>query len=147
METELPKIKFLQAANLPAQDIIDFWKKNCITVTPTDSPEEVEGAARLQPQLFVVALDPNSRIIGTVWGTFDGRRGYVAHLAVDTPYRTLGMGSLLMEKVEKEFNKMNCYKIHLFVEEHNAVVGSFYRRRGYTERTDLTVYSKTLRKV
>jgi len=145
MKPELPKIEYLQASDLQAQNIIDFWKQNSITVTATDSPEEVEGAARLHPQLFIVALDPNSRIIGTVWGTFDGRRGYIAHLAVDAPYRALGLGSLLMEQVEIEFKKMNCYKIHLFVEEHNAAVGNFYRRRGYTEREDLTVFSKTLR--
>lgn len=147
MKPKLPKIEFLQATYVAAQNIISFWKQNDITVTPTDSPQEVKEAARLHPQLFVVACDPNSRIIGTVWGTFDGRRGYVAHLAVDAPYRTLGLGSLLMELVENEFKKMNCYKIHLFVEEHNAAVGDFYRRRGYTERTDLTVFSKTLRKV
>lgn len=145
METELPKIEYLQAAELPAQDIIDFWKQNSITVTPSDSPQEVKQAARLHPQLFIVGIDPDKHIIGTVWGTFDGRRGYVAHLAVDAPYRTRGLGSLLMERVENEFMKMNCYKIHLFVEEHNAAVGDFYRRRGYTERTDLTVFSKTLR--
>ena len=147
MKTELPKIEYLQAADLPAQDIIDFWKQNSITVTPTDFPEEVKEAARLQPQLFIVARDPDSRIIGTVWGTYDGRRGYVAHLAVKMPYRKLGLGSLLMERVEDQFKKLNCYKVHLFVEQHNAAVGDFYRRRGYTERTDLTIFSKTLRKV
>jgi len=147
MKTELPKIEYLQAADLPAQDIIAFWKENSITVTPTDSPEEVEMAARLQPQLFIIACDRNSRIIGTVWGTYDGRRGYVSHLAVETPYRKLGLGSLLMERVEAQFKKLNCYKVHLFVEQHNAAVGDFYRCGGYTERSDLTIFSKTLRKV
>ena len=105
----------------------------------------MRAAARLHSQLFIVGLSSEDTVIGTVWGVFDGRRGYVAHLAVDEPYRKQGLGSLLMEKVEAEFRRMNVYKVHLFVEEHNAAVGDFYRRRGYQERTDLTVFSKTLR--
>lgn len=145
MSSQLTQIKYVQATEVDPQDIIDFWKRNNITVTPTDSPEEIQVAANLHPQLFIVGLSPNDTIIGTVWGGFDGRRGYIAHLAVDEPYRKRGLGSLLMEKVESEFKKMNVYKVHLFVEQHNAAVGNFYRRRGYKERTDLTVFSKTFR--
>lgn len=145
MKSELPKIEFVSASDVDPHKIIDFWKQNDITVSPSDSPQEVEQASQLHPQLFIVGRTPDSRIIGTVWGTFDGRRGYIAHLAVDLPYRRIGLGSLLMEQVENEFKKLNCYKIHLFVEEHNAGVGDYYRRRGYIERTDLRVFSKTLR--
>ncbi|MFW6274470.1 MAG: GNAT family N-acetyltransferase [Spirochaetota bacterium] len=145
MSSQLTQIKYVRATEVDPQDIIDFWKRNNITVTPTDSPEEIQVAANLHPQLFIVGLGPDDTIIGTVWGGFDGRRGYVAHLAVDKPYRNQGLGSLLMEKVETEFKKMNVYKVHLFVEQHNAAVGDFYRRRGYKERTDLTVFSKTFR--
>ena len=145
MSSDLPQINFVRATEVDSHAIVDFWKRNNITVTPTDSAEELEEAAKLHPQLFIVGRMPDGSIIGTVWGGFDGRRGYVAHLAVGTPFRSRGLGSLLMEQVETEFKKMNVYKVHLFVEERNASVGDFYRRRGYTERTDLTVFSKTLR--
>ena len=140
----MQQVKFVRATEIDPQEIIDFWKHNSITVTPTDSPEELKTAAELHPHLFIIGLGPDDRVIGTVWGGFDGRRGYVAHLAVDEPYRNRGLGSHLMEKVETEFRKMNVYKVHLFVEQHNAAVGDFYRRRGYKERSDLTVFSKTL---
>lgn len=145
MSSQLPQIRYVRATEIDPQKIIDFWKRNSITITPTDSPEEIKAAARLHPQLFIVGLGPDGTMVGTVWGGFDGRRGYVAHLAVDEPFREQGLGSLLMEKVEAEFKQLNVYKVHLFVEQHNSAVGDFYRRRGYKERTDLTVYSKTLR--
>ncbi len=144
MSSGLPQINYVRATEVDSYAIIDFWKRNNITVTPTDSAEELEVAAKLHPELFIVALTTGGRIIGTVWGGFDGRRGYVAHLAVDAPFRSRGLGSLLMKQVETEFKKMNVYKVHLFVEDRNASVGDFYRRQGYTERTDLTVFSKTL---
>ncbi len=145
MTTKLPHIVFKYATELDSQEIIDFWKRNDITVTPSDTAEQIACAARQHPQLFIIGCGPEDEIVGTVWGSFDGRRGYVAHLAVDHPYRNRGLGSLLMDRVEHEFRKLKCYKVHLFVEEDNASVGELYRRRGYSERTDLTIYSKTLR--
>ena len=151
MSASPPPIQYTRATDVDPRQIIDFWKRNGITVSPTDNPEEIANAARLNPQLFIVCLTPGEktgggmRIIGTVWGTFDGRRGYVAHLAVDRPFRGQGLGSMLMDRVEKELSKMGCYKVHLFVERHNAAVGDFYRGIGYGERSDITVFSKTLR--
>src|SRR6056297_561646 len=98
MSAQLQQVKFVRATEIDPQEIIDFWKRNSITVTPTDSPEELKTAAELHPHLFIIGLGPDDRVIGTVWGGFDGRRGYVAHLAVDEPYRNRGLGSHLMEK-------------------------------------------------
>ena len=144
MTTGLPHIVFKYGTEIDSLAIVDFWKKNDITVTPSDTPEQIACAARQHPQLFIIGCGPEDEIVGTVWGTFDGRRGYVAHLAVDRPYRNRGLGSLLMDRVEHEFKKLKCYKVHLFVEEQNTEVGDMYRRRGYSERSDLTLFSKTL---
>ncbi len=146
------------------EGIIDFWKRNSITLSKTDTPDGVRSAASLYPDLFIVAFiaadapetgntpfdDPGSVQpekpvpVGTVWGTFDGRRGYIVHLAVETQLRGQGIGRRLMHMVEEEFNRLGCYKVHLFVEQHNQSVGEFYRKIGYQERSDLTVFSRTL---
>ena len=41
-----------------------------------------------------------NKIIGTVIGGFDGRRGLIYHLAVATEFRGHGIGSRLMNEVE-----------------------------------------------
>jgi len=153
MQMDWNELDFILGEEADPKNIIDFWQRNDITVTKTDTPPDVRTASHLFPKLFIVAqrkLHESSReaanpVVGTVWGNFDGRRGYIVHLAVERSYRSQGLGRHLMELVEEEFRRMDAYKIHLFVESHNESVGGFYTQLGYKKRDDLTVYSKTLR--
>lgn len=152
MHSDYPDFNFVQGTDIEPELLLDFWHRNEITITPTDTSEKIRSAALDYPQLFIVALRKTpsgpdlspSVIAGTVWGTFDGRRGYIAHLAVEKGYRGRGLGRYLMNLAEMEFHKMGVYKIHLFVEARNHTVGDFYNRLGYIKREELTVYSKTL---
>lgn len=153
MRIDWDDLDFILGEEADPEKIVDFWLRNDITVTKTDTPRDVLTAARIFPKLFIVAQRKKSDssggktkpVIGTVWGNFDGRRGYIVHLAVERSYRSRGLGRHLMDMVEEEFRRMDVYKIHLFVESHNESVGGFYTRLGYKKRDDLTVYSKTLR--
>jgi len=162
MQLDYSKIVYSRGSENDPEEIIEFWKKNNITVTKTDNPRDLREASRIYPRLFIVARYGTSnsdtpaslsdsktgriskKIVGTVWGNYDGRRGYIVHLAVETGFRSQGLGRELMERVEEEFHNMGIYKIHLFVESHNQAVGAFYDCLGYKKRNDLTVYSKTL---
>jgi ribosomal protein S18 acetylase RimI-like enzyme len=89
-----------------------------------------ESAKKLQrdPDLFLVAEDDchpeprpersrrgSRRIIGTVMGGYDGRRGMIYHLAVDHAYRARGIGKLLMDEVERRLQAKGCRKAYLLV--------------------------------
>ncbi len=153
MQMDRDELDFILGEEADPDRIVDFWRRNDITVTKTDTPRDVQTASKLFPKLFIVAQrkipdssgEKTNPVVGTVWGNFDGRRGYVVHLAVEGSYRSRGLGRHLMDMVEEEFRRMDVYKIHLFVESHNESVGGFYTRLGYKKRDDLTVYSKTLR--
>lgn len=139
----LSAIQITIAKNLDSSRIVDFWKSNDISISSTDNPQEVAHAATINPQLFLVALY-NNDIVGTVWGNFDGRRGFVVHFAVRKDLRKCGIGKLLMDKLEDEFRAIGCKKVHLFIEKSNLVVEPYYARRGYKKRDDLILMSKDL---
>lgn len=143
MNRTLPPLEFKRGSDVDPETLIDFWRNNDITLSPTDTPEEVGRAAAINSTLFLVACS-EKEIVGTVWGTFDGRRGYVVHLAVRRKDRGRGIGSLLMEEVEERFRAIGCQKVHLFVEEHNREVAKIYHQLGWKERNDLTLFSKSL---
>ena len=147
MPIGIPDIEYVQAVPTEPQKVVEFWSRNQISLSPTDNPEEILRAASLYPSLFITAYrrEAEDEIVGTVWGNFDGRRGYVVHLAVKEELRGQGLGRRLMQLMEEEFRRLGCYKVHLFVEEHNRGVGEFYRRIGFSRRDDLILYSKTLR--
>lgn len=148
----LNDIYYKNATDKESEKILDFWKNNDITISTSDNPEEMDIAKHIFPQLFIIALEKKSskgkeeKIAGTVWGNFDGRRGFVVHLATRKDIRGIGLGKKLMELVEYEFHKLNCYKVHLFVETHNIKVIDFYKKLGYVVREDVITMSKTLRK-
>ncbi len=59
------------------------------------------------------------KLIGTVIGGFDGRRGLIYHLAVEAAFRQQGIGSLLMDEVERRLKAKGCLKCYLMVTVDN----------------------------
>lgn len=108
----------------------------------SDTPEEIEKKIRRDPDLFLVAsLD--GRIIGTVLGGFDGRRGMVYHLAVEADQREKGIGDRLMVELERRLKDKGCIRSYLLVTYDNLEAVRFYEKRGWT-RMELFTYGKDI---
>jgi ribosomal protein S18 acetylase RimI-like enzyme len=82
--------------------------------------------------------------VGAVLGRFDGRRGWVNHLAVDPRARSNGIGSTLMRELERRLRAKGCQKVNLHVVRTNRQVCVFYEELGY-EHSDLLFMGKWLR--
>ena len=80
-------------------------------------------------------------IIAVVMGAFDGRRGYVHHLAVNPAFQKKGYGKKLMLELHKRFSKKEVVKVHLFVEIETEGVIEFYEKIGWHVRDDLIMMS------
>lgn len=108
----------------------------------SDTPAEIARKLERDPDLFLVA-EMEGRLVGTVIGGFDGRRGLVYHLAVDPQVRQLGIGSFLMKEVELRLHQKGCYKAYLLVVQDNPQAVDFYTRRGW-DIMDVTIMGKEL---
>lgn len=108
----------------------------------SDTRAEIAKKLQRDPDLFLVATN-GDKIIGTVVGGFDGRRGLVYHLAVEHAYRGRGIGKMLMEEVERRLKAKGCLRCHLLVKDDARDVIEFYRHRGW-ETWDVTIMGKTL---
>ncbi len=121
-------------------DIIELWRITGICVGSSDSKEELARMSRQNPDLFLMGK-VSDVIIGVVIGGFDGRRGYVHHLAVDPNYQKNGYGKLLMNELITRFRQEGVHKVHLFIEKRNNEVVDFYRSLGWEVREDLIMMS------
>ena len=101
-----------------------------IHVSPSDSQGEIAKKLQRDPDLFLVA-EADERVVGTVLGGFDGRRGLVYHLAVDAAWRERGIGSALMDELEARLKARGCLKALLIVHSENLGVIGFYEHRGW----------------
>jgi ribosomal protein S18 acetylase RimI-like enzyme len=108
----------------------------------SDQPAEIEKKLRHAPDLFLLA-EAEGRIIGSVIGGFDGRRGMVYHLAVAAEYREQGIGGLLMDEIEARLKAKGCGKAYLLVKQGNRAA-DFYEKRGWNAMSDIRLFGKNL---
>ena len=121
-------------------DVVQIWRESGIGVGSSDKEEEIKKVLDRNPNLFLVGIIDN-KVIAVVIGAFDGRRGYVHHLAVSPKYQNKGNGKLLMEELNRRFRNLNVHKVHLFIEKYNEGVINFYKKLGWVIRDDLIMMS------
>lgn len=101
-----------------------------VHVGRSDSRAALQLKLTRDPELFLVA-EAAGRLVGAVIGGFDGRRGLVYHLAVDPAVRGQGLGSALMDELERRLRALGCVKGYLLVVPENAAALAWYARRGW----------------
>ncbi len=123
----------------------DLWENagSGIQVRRSDEPQEIQKKLLRDPDLFLVA-EANGRIIGSVIGGFDGRRGMIYHLAVEERYRSQGVGGLLMDEVERRLKQKGCIRCYLLVTIDNETAMRFYEGRGWQRMENVYPYAKDL---
>jgi len=142
--------EFLDGVSLREMTVADYpavrssWEAEPgINLSSVDTLASVGRLLSHSPGISLVA-EKDKRIIGSLLGSQDTRRGYVHHLVVDPAFRGFGLGRLLMEKVLSCFVAAGIPKVHLFVMRSNPEVLEFYRHLGWKERTDLIMFSRDI---
>jgi len=125
-------------------EAFELWKNSGagISVARSDSLDEIEKKLNYAPDLFLVA-EIMGKLIGTVIGGFDGRRGMIYHLAVSRQFQKLGVGKMLMNEVESRLRSKGCLKSYLMVTKENTQVIDYYQNLGWNVM-DLCVMGKEL---
>ena len=113
-----------------------------IGIGRSDTREEIAKKLERDPDLFLLA-EESGKIIGTVIGGYDGRRGLIYHLAVEQSYRRRGIGKLLMQEIERRLVAKGCLRCYLLVKDGARDVIEFYRGQGW-DTFGTTVLGKTV---
>lgn len=141
-----PEIKIRQF-QFPAdyQQVYELWSsiERGVHVGRSDSPAEIQKKLAHDPDLFLVA-ECEDRLIGSVIGGYDGRRGLIYHLAVGASFRGQGIGSQLMDAVEARLRGKGCLKCYLLVTNDNREVEDYYRNRGWQHMDSVRIFGKEL---
>jgi len=114
-----------------------------IQLRRSDDPDEIQKKLKRDPDLFLVA-EADGKMLATVIGGFDGRRGMVYHLAVAEPHRRQGIGELLMDELEHRLKEKGCIRCYLLVTMENESAMVFYEKRGWAHMKKVHTYGKEL---
>jgi uncharacterized protein len=123
-----------------AASLADLWRTAGLRFHPELVASEL---ASVLGQELVLVHEEAGQITGTVFGTYDGRRGWIHRLATRPDRRGQGIASALLAELERRLLALGCRKVNLLIERDNAAVNGFYARLGY-QRDDLLFMEKWL---
>jgi uncharacterized protein len=109
---------------------MSLWEDAGLRFTPSRVPAELDGALA-RDSLVLIDADAAGRISGSVFGTFDGRRGWVNRLAVRTDKRGQGIATGLLEELERRLTALGCARVNLLIDADNVDIARFYAALGY----------------
>ena len=124
------------------EQVAELWRAAGLSLSLSDDVHGIEHRLQRDADLFIVA-ESRGQVVGAVMGCYDGRRGWVNHLAVAPGSQRNGIGTALMAELEARFRAVGCVKVNLLIEPDNSGVQRFYDGIGYT-RDDLIFMEKTL---
>jgi ribosomal protein S18 acetylase RimI-like enzyme len=110
--------------------------------TVGDDDEGLRVFARRNPGTFLVAHQGDA-VVGSAMGGWDGRRGWIYHVATSPEVRRTGLATKLIGEVERKLAAQGARRVDLLVREGNDGGTKFWRSLGY-EPTTATQYVKDL---
>jgi len=125
--------------------VADLWQAAGLILRPGDELEDVKLKLQRDPDLFLVA-EQDDTIVGSVIGGWDGRRGWIYHLAVKPDHQRKGIGLGLVRELEKRLASKGAKKVNAQVYKRNERSSEFFRTIGYETQPDLMMIGKQLRK-
>jgi ribosomal protein S18 acetylase RimI-like enzyme len=109
----------------------------------SDEPAEIEKKLERDPDLFLVA-EADGKLVATVIGGFDGRRGMVYHLAVAKSHRRMGIAEALMCELESRLRAKGCVRYYLLVFKNNEGAVQFYEQLGWERMDFIHVFARDI---
>jgi ribosomal protein S18 acetylase RimI-like enzyme len=121
------------------------WDAAGLSIRPHGRDTEEAILSQLQhfPDTYLVA-ECDGRIVGTVLGTHDQRKGWINRLAVHPDYQRRGVARRLVEACETALRARGIQIIAALVEGQNAVSATVFQKLGY-EVYGPVVYFRKLR--
>ena len=114
--------------------IIGLWSSVNLPVRPKgrDSYEKIAAQIRSGNAVLLVA-ELNGKIVGTMLGTHDGRKGWINRLAVDAEFRRKNIAKKLVAEVEKWFEESGLEVFTCVIEGDNTPSMELFKKLGYEE--------------
>jgi ribosomal protein S18 acetylase RimI-like enzyme len=112
--------------------VVALWER-CGLIRPWNDPrKDIERKLKVQPELFLVGLI-DGKITATVMAGYEGHRGWINYLAVDSDHRRSGLGRAMMVEAERLLLTLGCPKVNLQVRRGNDEASVFYASLGFKE--------------
>jgi len=123
--------------------VISLWKQSQLPFRPAgrDTRERITRELESPHAVFLVA-EHQEEVIGSVFATHDGRKGWINRLTVAPAYRRRGIAARLVEEAERRLADQGIQIIACLIEDRNAESKHFFESIGYTRFDRISYFTK-----
>jgi ribosomal protein S18 acetylase RimI-like enzyme len=123
--------------------LVMLWKELGLPYRPDgrDSRTRIGKEIGSPMAIFLVA-EVDGKIIGSLLGTTDGRKGWINRLAVHPDLQRRGVGRALVQEIERRFEDRGLLVFACLIEGGNNDSQIFFDELGYDVDPEVRYYSK-----
>jgi len=124
----------------------ELWRSSGFRLLGDDDEGLATYVAR-NPGLFLVAADvaaSGEQIVASAMGAWDGRRGWIYHVATAGSHRRTGIAAALVTRIEQGLIEVGAKRVNVLVRDESDGGRSFWTAVGY-EHAASSQYAKNLR--
>jgi ribosomal protein S18 acetylase RimI-like enzyme len=125
------------------EPLVDLWKTARLPYKPggRDARDRIDREIQGPNAIFLVA-EVAGQLIGSVFATHDGRKGWINRLAVAPSYRRRRVARSLMAEAEKRLSKAGIEIVACLIEDWNADSKLFFEKIGYHRFDKISYFTK-----
>jgi ribosomal protein S18 acetylase RimI-like enzyme len=123
--------------------VTQLWLRSKMKASLGDRRRDIALKLERDPDLFLVA-EQDADIVGSIIGAWDGRRGWVYHLAVDPRFRRKRIASRMLREVEGRMREKGVLKVNAMVYLWNGPSLTLFEKLGYKKQDDIVMMGKAL---
>ena len=123
--------------------MISVWQEAELPYKPAgrDRKESIAGEVEQGNAIFLVA-EISGKIVGSAFGTHDGRKGWINRVAVTPRYQRQGVAAKLVSEVERRLEAVGIGIIACLIEDWNTESITFFQKIGYHYHKDIMYFTK-----
>lgn len=126
MKVRLMKVKDFDSIYL-------LWKEAELDVEDYQTEkQDAELMIKMNPKTCFVLCE-GRKILGSIFGTFNGRRAWIYHLAIHPSIQDQGWGAYLLQKTLQILKELGAKRSQLWVMKTNLKVLGFYKKQGFNQ--------------
>jgi len=120
-----------------------LWDGSALPYKPRgrDSRERIAEEVKHRNAVFLVA-EHDGTIVGSVFGTHEGRKGWINRLVVSPSYRKRRIAADLVAEVERRLAEEGIDIVACLIEEWNSSSMEVFQRLGFKRHRDIFYFTK-----